>query len=257
MTTWVLLRGLTRESRHWGSFTGTLQSAVGAARVITLDLPGNGALNETRSPATVQAMVSACRQQLHEEGVDGPVHLLAMSLGAMVAAHWSHVAPDEVAGCVFVNTSFRPFSPFYQRLKPRNYITLLGALLPGQSPMALERRIWTMTSNHRDTTHRVLPQWAAWRQQHPVSPGNALRQLAAAARFRAPRTPPAVPVLLLSSARDWLVDARCSQAIAIAWSCPHARHPTAGHDLPLDAPHWVAGQVRDWLASLRSQSPAL
>jgi len=248
MTTWVLLRGLTRESGHWGGFTSAFQSAAGGVRVVTLDLPGNGVLNGARSPATVPDMVQACRHQLREAGVDGPVHLLAMSLGAMVAAHWSSVAPGEVTGCVLINTSFRPFSPFYHRLHPRNYPVLLGALLPGQSPMALERRIWFMTSNHRDMTQGVLPQWAALRRQHPVSPGNALRQLAAAARFCAPLTPPAVPMLLLSSTRDRLVDARCSQAIAAAWNCAHVSHPTAGHDLPLDAPHWVAHQVRDWLA---------
>ncbi|RYF02122.1 MAG: alpha/beta hydrolase [Comamonadaceae bacterium] len=265
VTTWVLLRGLTRESGHWGGFASTLQSAVTAvtaahagrrARVIMLDLPGNGALNGLRSPASVPGMVAACRSQLRDAGVAGPVHLLAMSLGAMVAAHWSHVAPDEVAGCVLINTSFRPFSPFYQRLRPRNYATLLGALLPGQAPLALERRIWAMTSNHRDMTAAVLPQWAALRQERPVSAGNALRQLVAAATFRAPRTSSAVPMLLLSSACDRLVSARCSDAIAQAWGCAHARHATAGHDLPLDAPQWVAQQVCEWLAARRGAAPA-
>lgn len=256
MTTWVLLRGLTRESGHWGEFPATFQSAMGGTRVITLDLPGNGALNGMRSPASVPAMVEACRSQLRDAGVNGPVYLLAMSLGAMVAAHWSRVAPDEVAGCVLINTSFRPFSPFYQRLQPRNYATLLGALLPGQAPLALERRIWAMTSNHRDATQHVLKQWAALRQDRPVSAGNALRQLLAAASFRAPRTSPAVPMLLLSSTCDQLVSSHCSEAIAQAWGCAHARHATAGHDLPLDAPQWVAQQVHDWLVLRRGVAPA-
>jgi hypothetical protein len=29
----------------------------------------------------------------------------------------------------------------------------------------------------------------------------------------------------------------------------HLEHPTAGHDLPLDAPDWVTEQIRGWLAS--------
>lgn len=260
VTTWVLLRGLTRESGHWGGFASTLQSAVTEAhaeeraRIITLELPGNGVLNRVRSPASVAGMVAACRSQLRDAGVAGPVYLLAMSLGAMVAAHWSQLHPQEVAGCVLINTSFRPFSPFYLRLQPRNYTNLLATLLPGQAPQDLERRIWAMTSNHRGATQHVLPQWAALRQQRPVSSGNALRQLAAAARFSAPRNAPAVPMLLLSSECDRLVSARCSEAIARAWGCAHARHPTAGHDLPLDAPQWVAQQVHGWLAATRSHA---
>ena len=248
MTTWVLLRGLTRESRHWGSFASTFDTTVRPARVVLLDLPGNGVLHRMRSPASVPAMVSACRNQLAVQGIRGPVHLLAMSLGAMVAAHWSRVAPNEVAGCVLINTSFRPFSPVFQRLRPRNYAALALSLLPGQSAHALERRIWSMTSNHHGTTGHVVPQWVALREQWPVSAGNAMRQLAAAACFIAPSCPPPVPVLLLSSAADRLVDDRCSQAIARAWRCPHERHPTAGHDLPLDAPQWVAQSVAQWMS---------
>ena len=246
MTTWVLLRGLARESRHWGAFPGVLQSAVQAERVVLLDLPGNGRLHGLRSPGSVAGMVAACRLQLQQAGVDGPVHLLAMSLGAMAAVHWAQSAPHELAGCVLVNTSLRPFSPFWQRLRPRNYPALVRILLPGQTDADIEQRIWAMTSNHADRTHGVVPAWAALRQECPVSAGNAVRQLVAAARFRAARSAPRVPILLLSSVQDRLVDARCSRAIAQAWRCAHAQHPSAGHDLPLDAPQWVADQAAQW-----------
>ena len=36
---WVMLRGLTREARHWGNFPAQLGDPV-AQPVITLDLPG-------------------------------------------------------------------------------------------------------------------------------------------------------------------------------------------------------------------------
>lgn len=246
MTTWVLLRGLTRESRHWGMFPAVFQSAVGARRVLAIDLPGNGRQHGERSPASVPGMVAACRAQLLQAEVPGPVYLLAMSLGAMVAVQWAHSAPQELAGCVLINTSLRPFSPFYRRLRPRNYPALVHSLVPGQTAWAQEERIWSMTSNHGAATQGVLPAWVELRQECPVSAANALRQLAAAARFRADAAAPRVPMLLLSSLQDGLVDARCSQAIARAWSCAHAQHPTAGHDLPLDAPQWTADQAAQW-----------
>ena len=89
----------------------------------------------------------------------------------------------------------------------------------------------------------MLDDWTKWRLSHPVSRANALRQLLAAMRFNAPSLPPQTRVLLLTGAQDRLVDTRCSQALAAAWQCEIAVHPTAGHDLPLDDASWVAEQI--------------
>ena len=113
MDTWILLRGLTREASHWGAFAGDFQTALPQAKVVALDLPGNGQLHALPSPLTVQGMVAACRAELARQGVLPPFHLFAMSLGAMVATEWARTAPEEIRGCVLVNTSFRPFSPFF------------------------------------------------------------------------------------------------------------------------------------------------
>ncbi|MDP3606789.1 MAG: alpha/beta fold hydrolase, partial [Polaromonas sp.] len=120
---WVLLRGLTREARHWAGLPEQL-AAAGEA-VLTLDLPGNGAFNGQRSPATVRAMVQFARAQLRLQGVAPPYRLLAMSLGGMVATDWAQQFPDEVAALVLVNTSMRPFSPATDRLRPGNWPALL------------------------------------------------------------------------------------------------------------------------------------
>lgn len=245
--TWVLLRGLTREAAHWGDFPARLQRTLPHARTVTLDLPGNGSRRLDTSPTTVEGMVAACRADAARQGIATPLHLLAMSLGAMVAAEWARVAPQEVAACVLINTSVRPFSPFYQRLRPRNYPIALRLALGRLSPEAAERAVLQLTSHHTDRHDAVIRDWIAARMQRPVSPRNALRQLLAAARYRAPRQAPGVPVLLLASRHDHLVDSRCSQALAGAWGCPLALHPTAGHDLPLDDPDWVAQRVREWI----------
>ena len=77
---------------------------------------------------------------------------------------------------------------------------------------------------------------------------NALRQLLAAMRFRAPRHKPEVPLLILASASDRLVDPRCSQRLAAGWHSTLIMHPDAGHDLPLDDARWVATHIHGWLA---------
>lgn len=245
---WVLLRGLTREARHWGAFPPVLADAVGAARVITLDLPGNGALHALRSPGSVEAMAAHCRGELRQLGIAKPVNVLAMSLGAMVATAWAVAAPDEIAAAVLINTSMRPFNPFHHRLRLANYTTLLRLALTRAGATARERAVLAMTSQAtgRDDA-ALLTAWVAYRRECPVTAANALRQLWAAARFRAPPASPFRRALLLGSAADTLVDVRCTQQLARHWSCESRVHPWAGHDLPLDDAAWVAAQVRDWL----------
>jgi len=247
MDTWILLRGLTRESRHWGSFTGQFQQAFPAATVLALDLPGNGLLNGQRSPSLVAAMVEQCRAQLQQQLIEPPYKVLAMSLGAMVSVAWSQAYPQEVAAQVLINTSMRPLNAFYQRLQPKHYARLLQLLLTGATPDAWERAILRMTSNQADAS--VLALWRNLRLQHPVTAANALRQLLAAARFQADPAAPEAATLLLVSVRDQLVSPACSIAWAKQWQCPLKTHPRAGHDLPLDDGHWVIAQVLEWLAA--------
>ena len=251
LKTWIFLRGLTRESRHWGDFIGQFQQTLPDSQVITLDLPGNGSLNQQRSPAHVQEMVAHCRAQLVLRHLEPPYHVLAMSLGAMVAVAWGLAHPQEVAAQVLINTSLRPFNPFYQRLQPKNYGTLLKLAFLGGTPDLWERTVLRMTSNR--APQDVLPLWQALRNENPVSRANALRQLVAAARFRAPTSPPLVPTLLLASAHDHLVSVECSTTLARQWHCVLCLHPSAGHDLPLDDGLWVAGQVREWLLKLTNK----
>jgi pimeloyl-ACP methyl ester carboxylesterase len=258
MPTWIFLRGLTRESAHWGAFATAFENALPGTRVVPLDLPGNGRLHRMPSPTTVRGMAKCCRAELAAQGVRPPFWVLAMSLGAMVATDWALLAPDELAGCVLINTSLRPFSPFYERLRPANYLALLRCALPGNTPHTVEQTVLQMTSRRAQTHAAVVAEWVAIHRQRPVSAANALRQLLAAARYTAPTSvltaasptgQSATPrVLLLASQNDGLVSSQCSQAIARAWGVPLRLHPFAGHDLPLDDAQWVIDEVRAWMS---------
>jgi pimeloyl-ACP methyl ester carboxylesterase len=244
MSTWILLRGLTRETRHWHDFPRRLSQALPGARVIALELPGNGEFNTRTSPSTIEGMAAHCRSELVRLGVPPPYHLLAMSMGAMVATAWARAHPEEVRGCVLINTSFGSFSPVSHRLRPRAAMTLLR-FLATRSHRRKELLIFELTTR-LTAPSRVLDDWVQIRQTRPVGLGNALRQLIAALRFHPPAFPP-VPTLILAGSGDRLVDPRCSIEIAEHWHCAHATHPAAGHDLPLDDGDWVAQQVREWM----------
>ena len=244
--TWVFLRGLMRDSRHWGAFPAQFGQRFPDAAIALIDFPGNGLLNRDASPARVEAMADHARAELARRGLKPPYRLLAMSLGAMAATAWADRHPDEVAAAVLINTSLRPFSPPHWRLRPAVWPSLLRMVLRPPAAREIEQRILALTSRSAPTL--VLDDWTAWRESHPVSAANALRQLAAAARYRAPRRAPAVPLLVVNGAGDQLVDPRCSQRLAAAWGCPIAVHPGAGHDLPLDAGDWLADTVQRWQA---------
>ncbi|RZL03205.1 MAG: alpha/beta hydrolase [Rubrivivax sp.] len=245
--TWVLLRGLTREQRHWGAFPATLSMQLPGARIVTLDIPGNGRLRTQTSPANVPDMAEHCRAELARQGIAPPYHVLAMSLGAMVTVSWAQTHPDEIEGCVLINTSLRPFNPFYQRLRPRNYPLILKLALLGGTPRQWEAAILKMTTRHPPQPEQQVQDWIAYRQECPVSRDNAWRQLLAATRYTASREAPATRILILSSAQDGLVAPRCSKQIAAHWQADFAQHPSAGHDLPLDDGPWVALQIQQWL----------
>ncbi|MDT8998249.1 alpha/beta hydrolase [Paucibacter sp. APW11] len=249
--TWVLLRGLTRESGHWGQFPqlllNRLQALQPTVRVMMLDLPGNGRLYKQPSPGSVPEMVDACRDQLARAGVSGPIHLLSMSLGAMVAADWAMRFPNEIEAAVLINTSLSPFSPFFRRLRPSNYWSLLMMAFWRAGSRWREAKVLALTTRLVEQAEPLLDRWVEVQKKRPVSGRNALRQLLAAARYRASRRRPSAPMLLLCSQADGLVDWRCSQHLSRAWGIPLRLHTSAGHDLPLDDGPWVVNAVLEWL----------
>lgn len=250
MGTWVLLRGLIRESAHWGDFPARFKESLGAKSVLTIDLPGNGEHFEEPTPLTLSGVVEAVRKDLLLKGSspDSPVHVLALSLGGMVAVEWMNQYPKEVASAVLVNTSIRGVSPFYQRLSPKNYLPLLQ-LFVGGSTEARERRILELTSQKRELEEQELKRRVEIQERRPVGKINALRQILAALSLSANSTRPKQPVLLLNSLGDKLVDPQCSVALSAKWGLPLLRHVWAGHDLPLDDPDWVIESIRTWIAS--------
>jgi pimeloyl-ACP methyl ester carboxylesterase len=250
-TPWIFLRGWAREAGHWGSFTAQFERAMPGSRVIALDLPGGGAMHRERSHVRIADMAEHCRGQLRARGIAPPFNLLALSMGGMVAATWAAGHPGEVAAMVLINTSMRPFSRFYERLRPANYAALARLAVGRPSARQLEQEILRMTSNRPGD--EVLAHWLALREASPVSRANSLRQLVAAARYRAPLSRPAVPTLVLASEHDRLVSVQCSRALASQWQYPLKLHPFAGHDLPLDDAPWVISQVSHWLRERSGQ----
>ena len=256
MSTWILLRGLTREARHWGSFPALFGRecnffAAAEEPGTCLDLPGCGRENALQAPIDVLEMMLFVRSRASALGLRAPYRVLAMSLGGMVGTAWAQYYPEEIERLVLVNTSMQPFNGLTQRLRPAAWPTLVRLAGAWPNPETSERIIHALTCNRSDTASDDIAEWAEIRRTAPVRAANGLRQLWAAARFQADRQAPHCPVLLLSSASDRLVDPACSTRIATQWEgAAHAMHPWAGHDLPHDDPAWTSKTICNWLVAV-------
>ncbi|MCD2453257.1 alpha/beta hydrolase [Methylicorpusculum oleiharenae] len=240
----LLLRGLARESRYWGDFTGYLAKTFPDRPILTPDIPGNGPFWQQTSPSSIGAMTQSLRSQLT---IAGPMDIIGLSMGGMIALDWMNRFREDIASGILINTSASPLSPFYQRLRWQTYPALFR---PGRLDINRREQLYlNLTSRHHQLDADLLKQWQAWQQEHPVSQANTLRQLRAAASFRwTQRT--LQPVLIAASQTDQLVDFRCNTALASALHCELIVHPTAGHDLPLDDPGWLCDQIKQWLTQL-------
>ena len=248
--TWILLRGLVREQRHWGRFPDVLQACFPDDEIMLFDFAGNGQRNKEKSATTIVDMVDDIRSSvIHAH--DRPVYILALSMGAMVAVEWMNQHPEECAGAVLISTSLRGLNPVYQRLLPSNYPTIIKSLIFPEDIHQKERRILSMVSNiisHDPIkSDDTVNHWVDYAQQNPVSAINGIRQLIAAMRFRVPEQQPKVPMLVLCSMADHMVSPECSATLARHWQLPIETHDSAGHDIPLDDAEWICEKIVQWI----------
>ena len=258
---WVLLRGLVREQRHWNDFPEIFKGYLPQDQLILHNFAGNGKRYKEKSATSIRDMVEDIRYTLTSDSpasasmtadvIGQPVHIIALSLGAMVAAEWMVRYPNECAAAVLISTSMKGLNPLHQRLLPSAYPSIISSLLLPGSPENKESRNMKLVSNLtvEDDARRdnFIRQWADYAREYPVSASNGLRQLVAAARFHIPDTKPEQPVLILRSLADHLVSPECSAALADYWQKPMQTHETAGHDIPLDDADWVCSRILQWL----------
>lgn len=256
----LLLRGLARTRQHWGDFPQLLlKESRHITSVYTLDHKGIGDHSQQKAPGSVADMTDFLMEQWsdlkshHPELLHQPTLLLGLSLGGMVSLDWVSRYPGDFLGSILINTSSQDSGTFYQRLKPR---ALKIALFESTrvSTWQQEKAILKMTSNLKVSDPKVLQQWVKIAQAHPVPKKTLFAQLWAAKNFQ---SPPSIntPLLFMASEQDQMVSVQCSKTLALKYDSPLNLNSTAGHDLPLDDPHWVIQQLDSWILTLKSSMP--
>lgn len=228
-----------------------LNEAFRGSRTVCLDLPGSGRRRDVDCPLSGEGIVDALRAYAASEL--GPLEqirprVLALSFGSMIAYQWLCRYPKELSRLVLVSPSFRKVSPWHQRLK-WNVLPAIARAFLEPSLESSEKRILSIVSNFPHRQRQALKSWVEIRKTRGIRRENVLRQLMAASQAGVPASPPdGVPMLILGSHADRLVDARCFWGAAEKLKSPVRLHGTAGHDLPLDDPQWVIAQVKEWMS---------
>jgi pimeloyl-ACP methyl ester carboxylesterase len=161
---------------------------------------------------------------------------------------WAARHPGELAGIVVAASSARDLSPPWQRMRPAALPAVVGGRLR-RDVAAREAAIVRVVTNRAERWPEVTERWTAIARARPVSGAAARARIVAAMRYRAPARL-AVPALFPVGTTDRLVAAGCSRALARRYAPPLVEHPTAGHDLSTDEPHWLVDEIARWRAGL-------
>jgi len=231
----LFLRGLTREIRHWDGLPEKFQ-AMTSIPVITLDLPGAGVNFHLPSPKNINEYVEFLRQHMPP---GGPIVLIGISMGGMIALRWAEMYPQEIQSVFMINSSASNLSKANERFNLGHWPALLKILL-SRDHQNSERLILDITVNKLSPERRLeLSRYFEKIQlEYPVSKKSKLNQILAARVFNVVNRP-AVPVHIISSLGDRLVNPSCSKKLADVLKAQIHIHPDAGHDLPLDDPQWL------------------
>lgn len=240
----IFLRGLTRESRHWGEFTVHFKTQFPDAEIFFLDLPGAGKMHRDVCPLEVESMVEILRKQLPQDLLGkGEFHFVGMSLGGMVALEWSKRYPEDLSSTIIINSSASKLLPFWYRLRPGAYpyILLAGILKSKQHEM-----IFKKVCQNKNNQAKTIELWKKIHETSPVSLANAIRQIYSASRFKLDNNLK-IKGMVISSYGDELVNYKCSEKLASELGWPLKIHSWGGHELSDDDPEWVITEIKSFI----------
>jgi pimeloyl-[acyl-carrier protein] methyl ester esterase len=239
---WILVRGLSRQTKHWGPFPETLANTTGD-NVFTLELPGVGTKNDIPAKTSIRENVEHLRKEL--EGLkkenSGDWGIIAVSLGGMIAMEWCSVYPEDFKHMVVLNSSAGNLSSPFKRLQPEAIKTIAGLFFKNDLEHR-ERKVLELTTNIVEINDDLVKRWSDINRERPISRESFLRQLFAGAKFRVPKSVGPKALVVISKA-DKLCNPSCPMKLADHLSANSVFHETAGHDIALDAPNWLANEI--------------
>ncbi|MDC0254878.1 alpha/beta hydrolase [Bacteriovoracales bacterium] len=240
-----MIRGLGRETRHWGKFRRLMEKECGLLHC--LELPGFGTKVDQQSPTKIDGYVENLRREffkvIGKNGEGRESILLSISLGGMVGLEWMARYPNDFEAGFVINTSDGSLSGPWDRISFEGIGNLVKSISL-KTTRERERNIFRLVSN-RYIDDQTVDEWDSYAQEFEPQMKNFLNQMMAAMKFRVPKIIQ-TPLLFLASKRDRMVNVKCSENLAKHFQANISYHLDAGHDLPLDDPPWVVRQLKNF-----------
>ena len=244
-----LLRGLTRESGHWGaSFTENLLQEFPNSKLSFLDLPGSGIYHNEKAGLTVNKLMEFMREREIDNinKTCGKNIIMATSLGGMVAVEWIDKHPGDFQGLVMISSSFKRICTMDERAKPDVRKEMFQVMFEKDLS---NREALLLRINSNDSLHFSdnLEAWVKIQTEQPMTKANILRQTIAGMRYEFSGSLPNIPVLIIGSKGDRLVSETCIAKVHNEFGGELVWHETSGHGVPIDAPEWLVSTVKVWV----------
>lgn len=240
----LLLHGLGSRSADWQLQIPFLANTY---RVIAPDLRGHGASPKPRGPYSV-AMMTADVMALLEKLNVGPVHIIGLSMGGMIAFQMAVTNPEFVRSLVIVNSSPELIAhSIRDRFRIMQRLTLAQLTQPAQTGKLLSQRLFPKPEQE-PLRERFVAEWAENDKDAYLAAMKALIGWSVLDQVG----DIACPVLVISGDRDYTpVEYKRAYVAKI----PGARLVTiedSGHATPIDQAETFNRIVVDFLAAVGS-----
>ena len=246
-----LLRGLTRESGHWGQpFLDALKQQIPNARIFLLDLPGSGKYVNEDASFHIKEMVDFMKKEVDSINLKyaGDNLICATSLGGMLATEWVISYPNDFQGLVFIAASFKGICDLNERVQKSVRKDMFKVMF-SKNIEEKEKLIVRINSNHPENYDSISKVWIQVQNERPMTKKNIFKQAIAGMLYSTNGKKPEVPLLIVGSEGDRMVCATCTEKIHTEFGGTKVMHPTSGHGLPIDEPMWLANQISIWINS--------
>ena len=243
----LLIRGLSRETRHWGSFSSELESSIKNIKVFCLEMPGAGTKMMLKAPLTIRGHVENLRKEfllLKSKNKD-PWYCLGISMGAIVTLEWGRLYPNDFNHLFLVNTSVGNLSPFWHRMR-KGAMVRVFKIFALRNFKRKEELILDLTSYNHKSKINIINSWVEFREEYPINRLNILRQIFAASIYKI-KDRPNVSSSIYSGVDDELCSMKCGVALGKYLGSKVNLCNKAGHDLPLDNPAWLIKKINETL----------
>lgn len=249
---YLFLRGLSRNQFHWKNRDVYEKNLENECHF--LDLPGFGTNAKFSSPKDIELITDNLKSQwdkLKNLDTQSKKVIVGLSLGGVVSLDWVSRFEDW-DGLVMINSSVSDLSTPFQRLQPKNYFKILSYLMTS-NPNKIEQIIFDMTCASTEVKNQMVQDWVEIRKKYPSRNRDVLNQLKAVAAYKSPeKSKIKIPGMVLSSAKDQLVNPKCSLAIAEKFKFDLRISEKAGHDMCVDDHLWMLDQIKNFSESALS-----